>query len=211
MLVVRGKVVDVLDAMVKGREFRRTGDSLTLMKLLDRSVVLEMASYLHFQARCEVQSSSYNTLYHRAAKSLLCYDKGTDGSEEQWNKDLESALQILETQQKQQGSPGASRATSSVILSEEDAVFKKYTNKFSRKSIRPLFLTRQRRLLGLSPPLSEVGDLVCILHGSKTPIILRRSATAGRFHVIGQAYLEGWMHGNHIDWGEDDADVFELE
>jgi hypothetical protein len=50
--------------------------------------------------------------------------------------------------------------------------------------------------LGLAPKVVKQGDLVCLLHGSKVPCILRRLDEGdGRFRVIGQCYLDEWMYG----------------
>jgi hypothetical protein len=75
---------------------------------------------------------------------------------------------------------------------------------------RRLFHGEQARL-GLAPQAVEVGDLVCILYGSRVPCILRRTAEANRYELIGQCYYEDWMYGDHVNWAEEDADIFKLQ
>ncbi|KAK1823013.1 hypothetical protein LTR12_002539 [Friedmanniomyces endolithicus] len=62
--------------------------------------------------------------------------------------------------------------------------------------------------LGLVPRTSCEGDIVCILHGSKVPVVLRR--VDSRYRLVGQCYWHGGMHGELVDWAEDDGDVFEI-
>ncbi|KAL8792679.1 MAG: hypothetical protein Q9195_004739 [Heterodermia aff. obscurata] len=54
--------------------------------------------------------------------------------------------------------------------------------------------------LGLVPEGAEPGDLVCVLHGSSTPIILRR--VEKEFEVIGECYVHGIMYGEAVNWSE---------
>ena len=49
-------------------------------------------------------------------------------------------------------------------------------------------------MLGLAPMLAQKGDHICILRGAKVPFILR-TAQQGRFQVVGEAYVDGFMHG----------------
>ena len=48
--------------------------------------------------------------------------------------------------------------------------------------------------LGLAPRAVKVGDVVVLLRGSKTPCLLR-TLENGKWRVIGQCYLDGWMYG----------------
>jgi hypothetical protein len=62
--------------------------------------------------------------------------------------------------------------------------------------------------LGLAPRHCEKGDKICILHGSKTPYVLRERN--GIYYAMGQCYLEGVMFGEAVTWKEDEADVLKL-
>ena len=73
--------------------------------------------------------------------------------------------------------------------------------------IRSLIKCRGRRLavldkypLGLVPDFAKPGDLVCVLHGSSTPMVLRKVETD--FEVIGDCYVHGLMYGEAVDWSE---------
>ena len=65
--------------------------------------------------------------------------------------------------------------------------------------------------LGLAPRAVEVGDLVCILHGSRVPCVLRRVAEGERYELTGQCYYEDGMYGDQVNWAEEDVDTFELQ
>ncbi|MCJ1316840.1 hypothetical protein MMC15_002161 [Xylographa vitiligo] len=62
--------------------------------------------------------------------------------------------------------------------------------------------------LGLCPQSCQQGDLVCILHGSNVPVLLR--AQGNFYEVVGQCYVHGIMEGEAVDWEEDEADLFTL-
>ena len=63
-----------------------------------------------------------------------------------------------------------------------------------------LFYTDQLQL-GMAPKVVQVGDVVAILHGSKTPCLLRKVESSeaysdAEYRILGQCYLGGWMFGN---------------
>ena len=41
----------------------------------------------------------------------------------------------------------------------------------------------------------EEGDQVCIFRGARVPFIVRPTPKASAFELIGEAYLDGQMHG----------------
>ncbi|QDS77509.1 hypothetical protein FKW77_000542 [Venturia effusa] len=63
--------------------------------------------------------------------------------------------------------------------------------------------------LGLVHQSVQKGDLIAILHGSRTPVVLQARAD-GRFEIKGQCYFEDSMHGECAYWDEDQADEFIL-
>jgi hypothetical protein len=67
-----------------------------------------------------------------------------------------------------------------------------------------------KKLLGLAPTWVLPGDQICIVHGSKVPLILRRCNDGEGYTVIGQCYYETHMYGEQVDWEEDEADEFVL-
>jgi len=46
--------------------------------------------------------------------------------------------------------------------------------------------------IGLVPDGAESGDFVCFIQGAQVPFVLRRSP-AGRYRLIGECYLYGYM------------------
>ena len=61
---------------------------------------------------------------------------------------------------------------------------------------------------GLAPQTTRGGDVICVLHGSKVPIVLRRLGRC--YRVIGQCYWHEWMYGDKVDWSEDGGECFQL-
>ncbi|CAG9954298.1 unnamed protein product [Clonostachys rosea f. rosea IK726] len=63
-------------------------------------------------------------------------------------------------------------------------------------------IVQQKRLflsdnydMGLVPKTAHRGDLICLLHGSKVPCVLRRNeASEGNYRIISQCYLDGMMY-----------------
>lgn len=72
-----------------------------------------------------------------------------------------------------------------------------------------VWMTRSRRL-ALIPPIScEKGDMLAIVHGLNTPLLLG-SRGGGTYAVGGQCYLEDAMFGEAVTWEEDEADILPL-
>lgn len=61
---------------------------------------------------------------------------------------------------------------------------------------RRVVVTKDWRL-GIVPKDARVGDYVCILDGSHTPVILRMLSN-GTYSVVGQAYIENVMRGEAV-------------
>jgi hypothetical protein len=54
--------------------------------------------------------------------------------------------------------------------------------------------------IGLSPESVDVGDMVCIVQGARTPLIIRKVEGYGQndYRLIGDAYIHGMMHGEAL-------------
>jgi hypothetical protein len=57
-----------------------------------------------------------------------------------------------------------------------------------------VFLTEDLDI-GLGFSTIRKGDIVCVLHGSKTPCILRKDPLRGCYTFVGLCFLHGWMDG----------------
>ena len=80
---------------------------------------------------------------------------------------------------------------------------------YGPSNLRSLLKCRGRRLavldkypLGIVPDLTKPGDLICVLHGSSTPMVLRK--VEKDFESIGQCFIHGIMYGEAFDWLEGD-------
>jgi hypothetical protein len=79
----------------------------------------------------------------------------------------------------------------------------------SRIAVNRRLFVGQDGKLGLGHHSVENGDLICILHGSRTPVILRPRGD-GWYETKGQCYFEDAMHGDAVTWDEQDAEDFVL-
>jgi hypothetical protein len=64
--------------------------------------------------------------------------------------------------------------------------------------------------LGLGPISAQSGDVVAFIRNTKVPFILRK-AQAGRYTVVGEAYIHGFMHGEVLREGPPDFQEIFLE
>jgi hypothetical protein len=53
-------------------------------------------------------------------------------------------------------------------------------------------------VLGTGLDGTRVGDIVCVLYGSDTPLVLRQVGNKGHCKLIGDCYVEGIMHGEAL-------------
>ena len=63
--------------------------------------------------------------------------------------------------------------------------------------------SRERKLFGLGPKGTQVGDLICILYGCSVPVILRPerdpfSHEIKHYEIVGESYIYGMMDGEAI-------------
>jgi hypothetical protein len=54
-----------------------------------------------------------------------------------------------------------------------------------------IILALEQRTIALGPPNTEVGDVICILHGSSVPIALLHQGD--KWRVVGWCYVAGVM------------------
>ncbi|KAH7074109.1 heterokaryon incompatibility protein-domain-containing protein [Paraphoma chrysanthemicola] len=72
-----------------------------------------------------------------------------------------------------------------------------------------VWITRSKKLALIPPTRCEKGDMLAIVHGSITPLLLRNSGN-GNYSMGGQCYLENAMFGEAVTWEEDQADILPL-
>lgn len=65
--------------------------------------------------------------------------------------------------------------------------------------------------LGLVPRGAEVGEIVCVVHGSQSPLLIRRSqkveSSATKFELVGTCFVHGLMYGEAFDLGIPEEDI----
>lgn len=68
--------------------------------------------------------------------------------------------------------------------------------------MRRLFITQEKRYLGLGSESMQIRDEIWVLPRANTPVVLRELAN-GHFMVVGPAYVHGIMKGEAIVWSLD--------
>jgi hypothetical protein len=68
----------------------------------------------------------------------------------------------------------------------------------------------QRHWFMLGPSRAKKGDCIAIFHGSTIPWVLRPLGQGSKYEVVGQCFVDGCMHGEAVDWTEDEAETFVL-
>lgn len=94
-----------------------------------------------------------------------------------WSAERGSALEIAED-------------TSGNVFEAGDAIVDAMT------SVRRLIITR-KGFVGMGPAYLEINDMICIMPGSRMPLVLRSSSSKWTF--VGQAYVHDIMDGEAID------------
>lgn len=57
------------------------------------------------------------------------------------------------------------------------------------------FMATVGNRIGLCPPHSKQGDLICILWGARSPFVLRPVPNTENFQLLGECYVDGLMYG----------------
>ena len=77
-----------------------------------------------------------------------------------------------------------------------------YTTVMSRVICAKCLCISEKKYVGIAPSSSRRGDEIWIVHGSKTPYVLRKRSD-GVYEFIGEAYIHGLMHGEFFEGRND--------
>lgn len=79
--------------------------------------------------------------------------------------------------------------------------FFKYRNQWGMTCLGRSFCTTTQTV-GIVPPKTLPGDIVCIVYGMQTPYIVRPSGDqSGKYRLVGECYMHGMMNGEMLDTG----------
>jgi len=73
-----------------------------------------------------------------------------------------------------------------------------YYAAFATHGLNRRFFITEKGHLGSGPPEMRLGDLICVVFGSKTPLILRQLEPESTYELVGHAYVHGIMHGEAL-------------
>lgn len=132
-----------------------------------------------------VHSVNLEDSYHQLRKAL----------EEIRNKSAEEKDEVLQAIKK-----SATRPILMGLPDQETNIWDK-TRAYTSLLIDDLegwkFIITQRNYCGLAPSRAECGDQVSIICGGAVPFLIRGSETTG-FRLVGEAYVDGMMHGEAL-------------
>jgi len=75
---------------------------------------------------------------------------------------------------------------------------RKYYESLVKHSLNRRFFITSKGHLGSGPIEMRDSDIVCVLSGFKTPVILRKISLSDDFQWVGPAYVHGIMHGESL-------------
>lgn len=64
------------------------------------------------------------------------------------------------------------------------------------------FCVTAKGFIGMVPSLTQIGDIVCLIHGLEVPYVLRSFGT--RYKLVGDSYIHGIMDGEALVEGSDE-------
>jgi hypothetical protein len=197
LLEISGRIIDSIGTLSGIQHYLRPSDSnLKGLLQLDEIVL----SFSNSSRRMRFQLETDEHFHRRILKVLLAEDHRRNHSDADWNKVLDSMVQSYHSYDQSSSTP-----PTNAELDIRRKLIRLSRTCFSKT----VFMSQTQRVLGLAPRVAQSGDLICILHGSKVPVLLRKSGKC--YLVVGQCYFEGYMYGELVDWEENDADVFKLE
>jgi hypothetical protein len=204
-LKVKGKVIDVVvDA--KMEPFSDSGQwmSRELHEFLRLDSIVSYMDHTPYSTLDESQYSRERVLKVQLADGALLYDT-PEFSKGVYLSDQE--LGELALAYRHFDSPDPFDSSKFQLASYARSVHT--LRSLSRIALgRRLFIGQDGRL-GLAHHSIEMGDLICVLHGAQTPIVLKPRSD-GRYETKGQCYFEDAMYGEAVDWEEEAADEFVL-
>jgi Heterokaryon incompatibility protein (HET) len=84
----------------------------------------------------------------------------------------------------------------------------KYSSMVGPVCAKRRFCVTENKYMAVVPPKTEPGDMICIVHGAQTPLILRRLCHKEKegvrndtYAFVGECYVHGMMNGEMLDTG----------
>jgi hypothetical protein len=198
-LIVRGRIVDkvgYVSRLSRPIMQKEATDNIQLLEELEQLSVSNKESVFP-------ETTAHAQLSTRVLAVLVAYDPGPRANAAETDAVLARFLHAYDQ------AMGVSKIMQSgQVMNEASFDPKDLTQRAGTCWKKRLFVGIGQRLLGLGPTDVTADDLVCILHGSTVPVLLR-SRPYG-YEVIGQCYYEEWMYGDRVNWDEDKAQEFVL-
>ena len=204
ILSVAGKVVDVIDQTSAECLYNPPGESKDVYKSATLRRWLEESHDLAFgnvDADTDLSKTTVRAASYARTLILECQPS--------WRILLtpEEIVGFYETLQRLL----ASFKTDGELAQSKDLLSDKELEMVSGlgKCLRRKFCTTGNQRFAAAPRAVQKGDVVCILYGHGIPQILR-GASHGHYRLIGGCYLDGLMHGEAMEPGLFEDQVFNL-
>ena len=63
------------------------------------------------------------------------------------------------------------------------------------------FCITERGYAGVVPKITQVGDILCLIHGAPVPFLIRKSGVMdGHYQLVGGCYIHGIMYGKAMSF-----------
>jgi hypothetical protein len=194
-LIVRGRTVDTVGKL--SIVTRLEGDTSPMESVQLSEEVDGLATLL--SERTHIDENSITSWTQRIFATLLAFDRDPHPSVKERYWSVEELLELYTKYIK----TGNHEFDSDLFFMYQFGYIQNHCHG------KRLFIgTNKQRRLGLGPFDVCSGDLVCILHGSDVPVLLREQDDG--YWFIGQCYFEGWMHGDLVDWEVEEVDEMVL-
>jgi hypothetical protein len=124
--------------------------------------------------------------------------------DEYFEKDLafiKNNLLIIKVTAEYSSAANAAPAPTMMVRIGEDSpdskAFSLIESSLEKWSPSRLFCTTIKGRLASVAPNSRNGDLICLLYGGEVPYILRPRSLGG-YNLVGECYIDGFMHGKAL-------------
>lgn len=87
----------------------------------------------------------------------------------------------------------------------EDGLPSRLNDTTGPREMRKRLVVTEQGFVGMAPSQAKRGDIVCVLHGCRVPVLLRSCGDGYKF--IGECYVDGFMNGEVFDRGLQSEDL----
>lgn len=202
VLEVSGAIVDTVDFRTDQLQHPERGTSSS--ENLSRHVKVSLHNiWILKRLIAHIRKTSalrQNIVHCNALFNVVHSELGLSASEqEKARPDFHAWYSILNTEHSDCTSLCPPDIATLLSLSSDAAMPKYHRERCASIAGRKVFITTSSGLIGAGPLFTHAGDVVALISGLSTPMILRRKGEF--FRVVGTAFIDGMMSGEN--WPND--------